>query len=170
MIDEFLARSGVSRCHTLKETAEAIAKVGFKMFLGVTAQVASWSADEKEFSLVLDDNPLTDFVELPEGYSNLFYSNILCGVIRGALEMVPIFHFTSSSFSEFLSYHRTYPFDSPGSLPFLCTPSFSRFTRLLLLFSFKSSTHTTQSFSPCSFYSLLLHSISIWLGSNEGGV
>jgi len=60
------------------------------MFLGVTAQVTSWSPDEKEFSLVLDDNPLTDFVELPEGFSALFYSNILCGVIRGALEMVSI--------------------------------------------------------------------------------
>ena len=63
-------------------------KVGFKMFLGVTAQVTSWSPDEKEFSLVLDDNPLTDFVELPEGFSALYYTNILCGVIRGALEMV----------------------------------------------------------------------------------
>eukprot|EP01102_Stenamoeba_stenopodia_P021872 TRINITY_DN892_c0_g1_i4.p1 TRINITY_DN892_c0_g1~~TRINITY_DN892_c0_g1_i4.p1 ORF type:complete len:186 (-),score=47.62 TRINITY_DN892_c0_g1_i4:79-636(-) len=90
LIDEFLARSGATRCHTLKETAEAIAKVGFKMFLGVTAQVTSWSPDEKEFSLVLDDNPLTDFVELPEGFSALYYSNILCGVIRGALEMVQL--------------------------------------------------------------------------------
>lgn len=39
---------------------------------------------------VLEDNPLTDFVELPEGCSKLKYCNVLCGVIRGALEMVSL--------------------------------------------------------------------------------
>ena len=39
---------------------------------------------------ILEDNPLTDFVELPEGCGKLVYCNILCGVIRGALEMVSI--------------------------------------------------------------------------------
>jgi len=63
--------------------------------------------------LTLDDNPLAEFVELPEGAlpsaagaqgagitpaqgqgtnagggGGLWYSNILCGVLRGALEMV----------------------------------------------------------------------------------
>lgn len=37
---------------------------------------------------ILEDNPLTDFVELPEALAQLKYSNLLCGVIRGALEMV----------------------------------------------------------------------------------
>jgi hypothetical protein len=37
---------------------------------------------------VLTDNPLADFVELPEEYKDLKYCNLLCGVIRGALEMV----------------------------------------------------------------------------------
>ncbi len=38
---------------------------------------------------VLPDNPLADFVELPEEYKGeLKYSQLLCGVIRGALEMV----------------------------------------------------------------------------------
>ena len=36
----------------------------------------------------LSDNPLAEFVELPEQYSSLSYSNMLCGVLRGALEMV----------------------------------------------------------------------------------
>lgn len=40
------------------------------------------------FPQILEDNPLTDFVELPESCSNLIYCNLLCGVIRGALEMV----------------------------------------------------------------------------------
>jgi len=36
----------------------------------------------------MPDNPLNDFVELPEEYNNLDYSNIICGVIRGALSTV----------------------------------------------------------------------------------
>lgn len=64
-------------------------QVGFKIYLGVSANVFNWSQDGKEFSLVLDENPLAEFVELPEGLNqDLWYSNILVGVIRGALEMV----------------------------------------------------------------------------------
>ena len=36
----------------------------------------------------LSENPLAEFVELPEQYASLAYSNMLCGVLRGALEMV----------------------------------------------------------------------------------
>ena len=48
-----------------------------------------------EMKLVNDDykgadaqKALNDFVELPETLSALHYSNIVCGVVRGALEMV----------------------------------------------------------------------------------
>ena len=58
------------------------------MFLGIVPVVTNWSPAGDEFSLLVENNPLTDFVELPEGHSNLNYSNILCGVLRGALEMV----------------------------------------------------------------------------------
>ncbi|KAH9311126.1 hypothetical protein KI387_026161, partial [Taxus chinensis] len=88
LIDEFLAKANVARCVDFKETTEVIAKVGFKMFLGVTASVANWDADGTECSLILEDNPLVDFVELPETCHGLYYCNVLCGVIRGALEMV----------------------------------------------------------------------------------
>lgn len=37
---------------------------------------------------VFQDNPFTEFVELPEDLRGLRYCNLLCGVIRGALEMV----------------------------------------------------------------------------------
>ncbi|BBN04638.1 trafficking protein particle complex subunit 3 [Marchantia polymorpha subsp. ruderalis] len=88
LIDDFLAKANITRCSDFRETAETIAKVGFKMFLGVTGSVANWNADGTECSLILDDNPLVDFVELPETCQGLYYCNILCGVIRGALEMV----------------------------------------------------------------------------------
>ena len=88
LIEDFLARSNVGRCQDFRETADVIAKVGFKMFLGITPAVTNWSPAGDEFSLILESNPLTEFVELPEGHSSLNYSNILCGALRGALEMV----------------------------------------------------------------------------------
>ncbi len=108
LIEDFLSRTQQGRCYELKETAEILAKVrlkmrgatattlvwcfvfqvGFKNFLGVVPTVANWNAKGDEFSLILDQNPLTDFVELPEDHPNLLYSNVICGVIRGALEMV----------------------------------------------------------------------------------
>lgn len=66
-------------------------QIGFKMFLNITPSVTNWSADSKQFSLIFEENPLADFVELPDdgrASEELWYSNILCGVLRGALEMV----------------------------------------------------------------------------------
>ena len=60
------------------------------MFLGVTASVANWDADRTGCSLILEDNPLVDFVELPETCQGLYYCNVLCGVICGVLEMVRV--------------------------------------------------------------------------------
>lgn len=90
MIEDFLARSGIERCTDFRDTAEAVAKVGFKMFLNISPNVTNWTSDFKEFSLIIEDNPLTEFVELPEEAlkGGLWHSNIYCGVLRGALEMV----------------------------------------------------------------------------------
>lgn len=65
--------------------------MGFKIFLNVAPTVTNWSSDNNQFSLIFDDNPLADFVELPDdgrAQDELWFSNILCGVLRGALEMV----------------------------------------------------------------------------------
>jgi len=90
LIDEFLAKSGVTSCQNFRETAEVIAKVAFKMFLGINADVTSWNTEGTAFSIVIYENPLTDFVELPPQYAELQYSNVLAGAIRGALEMVQL--------------------------------------------------------------------------------
>jgi hypothetical protein len=90
LIEDFLARSGVGRCSDFRETADVIAKQAFKMFLGIIPVVTNWSPAGDEFSLLIENNPLIDFVELPEGHSQLNYSNILCGALRGALEMVQL--------------------------------------------------------------------------------
>lgn len=59
------------------------------MYLGITPTVTCNNSSRNEFSLILDKNPLVEFVEeLPPGRSALCYCNLLCGIIRGALEMV----------------------------------------------------------------------------------
>ena len=63
-------------------------QLGFKMYLGITPVISNWSPAGDEFSLLIENNPLIDFVELPDGHNALNYSNILCGVLKGALEMV----------------------------------------------------------------------------------
>lgn len=79
-------------CHELMLiNTLARAQVGFKIFLNISPTVTNWTSDNNQFSLVFDENPLADFVELPDdgrAQDELWYSTILCGVLRGALEMV----------------------------------------------------------------------------------
>ncbi|KAJ1033259.1 hypothetical protein NDA13_001255 [Ustilago tritici] len=120
LIEDFLARTNLSKCSDFREVGEVVSKVGFKMFLNITpnmihhqqddgasssatasaattAQGATsgqgWGATSigtREFSLILDENPLAEFVELPRDAraGGLWFSNVLAGVLRGALEMV----------------------------------------------------------------------------------
>jgi len=68
------------------------------MFLGVSADARGWDSEGKSCFIVLKENPLAEFVVLPSCYkTTLWYSNVLCGLIRGALEMVNVkvrVHFT----------------------------------------------------------------------------
>lgn len=36
-------------------------------------QISNWNQEDTEFSLLLDDNPLVDFVEIPEDLKELKY-------------------------------------------------------------------------------------------------
>ncbi|KAA8494251.1 Trafficking protein particle complex subunit 3 [Porphyridium purpureum] len=88
LADDFFAKSGVSDCRSFQDSAEIVAKVGFKMYLNVQASVDLWNADNTAYSILFDENPLAEFTELPEEYAQLSFSNLVCGVIRGALEML----------------------------------------------------------------------------------
>lgn len=91
LIEDFLARTALPRCENMVRTSEVISKCAFKIFLNITPQVTNWSADKNAFSLLLVENPLSDFVELPmDAMKQLWYSNVLCGVLKGALEMVQL--------------------------------------------------------------------------------
>lgn len=64
---------------------------GFKTYLGISPTVTNWSPANDEFSLLIEGNPLTEFVELPEGQGQkLSYNQMICGAIRGALDMVQL--------------------------------------------------------------------------------
>ncbi len=113
LIEDFLARTNLSKCSDFREVGEVVSKVGFKMFLNITPNVihhqqedassstpvsaapsaqgsGAASTGSREFSLILDENPLAEFVELPRDAraGGLWFSNVLAGVLRGALEMV----------------------------------------------------------------------------------
>lgn len=89
LIEDFLSRTGSPRCLDMRETAEKIQQA-FRMYLSVQPTISNWAAAGDEFSLVFESNPLAEFVELPPDITNLRYSGILCGCIRGALEMVQL--------------------------------------------------------------------------------
>ncbi|TCD68913.1 transport protein particle 22 kDa subunit [Steccherinum ochraceum] len=105
LIEDFLAKSNLGRCSDFREVGEVVAKVGFKSFLNIsptvthgappppaspTSTVSQQLSGGSSFTLTLDENPLAEFVELPEEAleGGLWFSNILCGVLRGSLEMV----------------------------------------------------------------------------------
>ena len=81
IIEDFLARTKEEKCADFRQTSEKV-QAGFKLYLNVSPTVTSWSAASDEFSLIFESNPLAEFVELPDNYSQLKYSNILCGAIR----------------------------------------------------------------------------------------
>lgn len=89
LIEDFLSRTNSPRCLDMKETADKIQQA-FRMYLNVQPSIGNWAAASDEFSLTFDSNPLTEFVELPGDMSALRYSGILCGCIRGALEMIQL--------------------------------------------------------------------------------
>ncbi|XP_055378753.1 trafficking protein particle complex subunit 3-like isoform X2 [Condylostylus longicornis] len=89
LIEDFLAKTSAPRCLEMRETADKIQNA-FRIYLNVQPTISNWSAASDEFSLIFDTNPLTEFVELPSELNNLRYSAIICGCIRGALEMVQI--------------------------------------------------------------------------------
>lgn len=89
LIEDFLSRTNSGRCFDLRDTSDKIQQA-FKMYLNVQPTISNWAAATDEFSLIFDVNPLTEFVELPADLSNLRYCGILCGCIRGALEMVQL--------------------------------------------------------------------------------
>ncbi|CAJ0587542.1 unnamed protein product, partial [Mesorhabditis spiculigera] len=91
LADDFLSKQAtVPKCTDCRQMADVLAKTAIPAYLGVPATISSWGNSDREFSLVLENNPLTEFVELPPNLSTLHYSQVLAGAIRGGLEAVHI--------------------------------------------------------------------------------
>jgi len=89
LIEDYLAKTSSAKCHDFKDVADKIQNA-FRLYLGFAPTITNWSNANDEFSIIIDQNPLTEYVELPDNLTNLRYCNLLSGVIRGALEMVQI--------------------------------------------------------------------------------
>lgn len=91
IIEEYLSRTPLQPCKDFQTTVETVGTTAFNLFLGTTASEADWNEEKTECNLVLQNNPFALFNEIPEEYHDLKYSNLLCGVIKGALEMVNVY-------------------------------------------------------------------------------
>ena len=92
LIDEVLSKSGIKRCGgVFPEAISLVANLGFKMYWGAVPKVVNWNEDRTSCSLIFtSETPLEEFVEIPEKFQGLKYSQILCGIIKGSLEAVSI--------------------------------------------------------------------------------
>lgn len=102
LVEEFLAKTRTRNCNDFRTTCNVLASKAFPMFLGITPVVEEIPDEKDTFNLsmcsplqfisllVFEENPLNLFVELPDEYHDLVYSNLICGVIKGALTMLHV--------------------------------------------------------------------------------
>ncbi len=88
LVDEVLAKTGLNPGPDFREVIDILARVGFRLYLGTTPTLSNWNADMTSVHLTVGDCLLSDWVELPPSMGELSYFQVLCGVIRGALEML----------------------------------------------------------------------------------
>jgi hypothetical protein len=98
LIDDFLAKSCIDPPKTFEEAISIITNNALKFYLNVGAKYELVKTDgnmidnnqQYEYRIFFSENPLNDYVELPDKFKGLWYSNMICGVIRGALEAINI--------------------------------------------------------------------------------
>ena len=98
LIDDFLAKSCIDPPKTFEEAISIITNNALKFDLNVGAKYELVKTDSNmidsnqqyEYRIFFSENPLNDYVELPDKFKGLWYSNMICGVIRGALEAINI--------------------------------------------------------------------------------
>ena len=82
LIDDFQRGIDVSDQNKLMEKLITQLAPNYLGIVGTYNQVS-----EKEFHLIFSENPISFYVELPESLNDLCYSNIICGMLRGMLEI-----------------------------------------------------------------------------------
>ena len=82
LIDDFQRGLDVSDQNKLMEKLINQLAQYYLGIIGTYNQVS-----EKEYHLIFPENPISFYVELPESLNELCYSNIICGMFRGMLEI-----------------------------------------------------------------------------------
>ena len=98
LIDDFLAKSCIDPPKTFEEAISIITNNALNFYLNIGAKFELIKSDNNmidsnqqyEYKIYFTENPLNDYVELPDKFKGLWYSNMICGVIRGALEAINI--------------------------------------------------------------------------------
>ena len=97
LIDDFLAKTCIDSPKTFDEAISIISKEAISYYLGYGAKYELIKSDnmsdsnqQYEYRIYFNENPLNDYVELPDKFKGLWYSNMICGVIRGAMEAINI--------------------------------------------------------------------------------
>ena len=94
MVDEFFAKSDLPLCEDVRDLMTTLAKVAFKMYLGVNCEAEftkteSGKPDAKtEVLLKFGQNAFMDYVDITEGFEKLGYQNVILGMIKGSLSAV----------------------------------------------------------------------------------
>ena len=83
LIDDFLAKSCIDAPKTFDEAISIISKEAIKYYLGngakyelIKSDNMSDSNQQYEYKIYFNENPLNDYVELPEKFKGLWYSNM----------------------------------------------------------------------------------------------
>ena len=101
LIDDYLAKSCIDAPKTFEEAIAIISNQAIKYYLGLDNNDVKYELiksdnsitdtnQQYEYKIEIKENPFNDYVELPDKFKGLWYSNMICGVIRGALEAINI--------------------------------------------------------------------------------
>ena len=103
LADDHLARTRGTACPDLRSALDAVARGALKTYLGASAAVvastttaaatasdAGGGAAADALSLIIEDCPLADWVDLPPALAALSYQVLLAGAVRGGLDAVGI--------------------------------------------------------------------------------
>ena len=92
LIDDVLVKLGKLQELPKKNFIDQIVGQIFTSFLGIPdynfQKTKDGENDCNEYEITFKTNPLNLFVELPEKLKTLWYSNLICGIIRGAFDVI----------------------------------------------------------------------------------
>eukprot|EP00915_Cephaloidophora_sp_WS-2016_P002878 GHVH01003911.1.p1 GENE.GHVH01003911.1~~GHVH01003911.1.p1 ORF type:complete len:143 (+),score=15.73 GHVH01003911.1:236-664(+) len=82
---------GIQRCQTFIDVIDVVTYLGLRYYLGATADSVVVPGRPDAAYIIIHDNPLEKFVELPPLLADTFqYSIFLAGVIQGCMEAMHI--------------------------------------------------------------------------------